>query len=63
MKTVLVILLAVVLGIGLGFGTASLRIKAARWDPSLDDGSKEAKGSVSRADELMSRKRIFARCS
>ena len=51
MKTTLAILLAIVLGIGLGYEVASLRIKMAPWNSSRDEGGKEAKGSMSRAQE------------
>ncbi len=38
MKKVFAILLIIVLGIALGVGVAMLRIKAAPWNPKLDEG-------------------------
>jgi hypothetical protein len=38
MKKIFAILLIVVLGIALGVGIAMLKIKAAPWNPTLDNG-------------------------
>jgi hypothetical protein len=41
MRTVLLVVAAVVLGVALGAGTATLRIKTAPWNPKLDEGAKK----------------------
>ena len=38
MKKIFAILLIVVLGIALGVGIAMLKLKAAPWNPTLDNG-------------------------
>ena len=38
MKKVFAFLLIILLGIALGVGMATLRIKAAPWNPALDEG-------------------------
>jgi hypothetical protein len=42
MKKVFAILLIVLLGVALGVGMATLRIKAAPWNPGLDQGEPAA---------------------
>jgi flagellar basal body-associated protein FliL len=41
MKKILAILLIIVLGIALGVGIATWRIKASPWDPTRDEGREQ----------------------
>jgi len=45
MKTILAILLAIILVIGLGVGIATLRIQNAKWNPTLDERGDDATSS------------------
>jgi hypothetical protein len=45
MKKILAILLTILLGIALGVGVATLRIKAAAWNPTHDEGGVREKPS------------------
>ena len=45
MRKILAILLIIVLGIALGIGVATLRIRTASWNPTLDEGGQDARPS------------------
>jgi hypothetical protein len=51
MKKLLVILVIVVLGVALGVGVATLRIKATPWNPALDEGEPAARPSSQGGDK------------
>jgi hypothetical protein len=55
MRKILAILLIIFLGIALGVGVARLRIKAAPWNPTLDEGGQGARPSSSKSDKLPSK--------
>ena len=45
MKKILAILLIILLGVALGVGIATLRIRTASWNPAFDEGGQDARPS------------------
>jgi hypothetical protein len=63
MKKVLAILLVVALGIALGVGVATWRIKVSQWNPTRDEGEPAPRLSSTEGDKPGTKSAPFGRAA